>query len=490
MSEIERKYLLNSSSIINILKADGMQMQEDNISQFYVEIKHNQETRFRKFANSYKKTIKIGKGLVREELEEDITKDEYEAALKFKIGNIIEKKRTCFRLRNSPCAIDEYKGELLGLIVFEIEFESAELANLFIAPLIFQNFITEDVTEDESFKNKFLALFGKPKSLTNQPFEDFLQKCDTNGHIIENDKSYLKLHTAYDGMRAIFYSLFQKIEQTKSNFIKNDSTHDLHQFRTSIRKSRSLLQCVKDVFDEHISKRFAENLKLIASSTNLKRDLDVFLEYLEDSDYEQAEILKQIVQNKQQNETKSIKNFLLSDKIEQILQEWSVVLREDNGFFEAKYSKCHFKIIAAYSLIKMIKRLSKKIKNLDENSPNENFHSTRIEFKKLRYLLEFFSDFFIDKRLEEMIITAKVMQDYFGILQDRDVQKEILITLANQDEIMQNIEKIHATEVLLECVKNDIYYYRDKILNKKEKLIKSLSKSLKSLKPYAQFIKD
>lgn len=489
MSEIERKYLLNSASIINILKADGMQMQEDSISQFYVEIKRDKETRFRKFANSYKKTIKIGKGLVREELEEDITKEAYEEAKPYKIGNMIEKKRTCFRLRNSPCAIDEYKGELEGLIVFEIEFETTQLASLFIAPLIFQNFIVKDVTEDESFKNKYLALFGNNQSKKGL-FEEFLQKCDTHGHIAESDKSYLKLYASYDGMRAIFYSLLQRIEQTKSNFIKDDSAYDLHQFRTSIRKSRSLLQCVKGVFDEHISKRFADDLKLIASSTNLKRDLDVFLEYLEDSDYEQAEILKQIVQNKQENETKSIKNFLLGEKIEQILQEWSVVLVENNGFFETKYSKHPFKMIAAVSLGKMIKRLSKKIKKLDENSPNDNFHSTRIEFKKLRYLLEFFSDFFMDKKLEDMVVTAKIMQDYFGILQDRDVQKEILLKLANQEDIMQDIEKIHAVELLLECVKNDIYWYRDKILNKKDKLIKALSKSIKSLKPYTQFLKQ
>ena len=70
--EIERKFILHNLSVLKVLNSDGIAINEDEIMQFYTKITPISEIRFRKINDKFFTTQKFGKGLVREELENEI----------------------------------------------------------------------------------------------------------------------------------------------------------------------------------------------------------------------------------------------------------------------------------------------------------------------------------------------------------------------------------------------------------------------------------
>ncbi|KAA3688071.1 CYTH domain-containing protein, partial [Campylobacter fetus] len=160
--EIERKFLLNNGFMQIALMLEGVEFKKVNILQFYTKIAPNYEVRFRKTANEFIKTIKIGKGLIRQENETVISEKEFQKQRKNSIANQISKSRYIFKLNNFPCNIDIYNDCLSDLAIFEIEFMKKSDADVFVLPEFLKNYINKEITFDERYKNKNLALFGLP----------------------------------------------------------------------------------------------------------------------------------------------------------------------------------------------------------------------------------------------------------------------------------------------------------------------------------------
>ena len=74
------------------------------------------------------------------------------------VGNRIEKTR--YRLDHAGLTweIDEYRGSLAGLCVAEVELQSESQS--FEIPDVLD--VTADITEDERYKNRNLAMHGAP----------------------------------------------------------------------------------------------------------------------------------------------------------------------------------------------------------------------------------------------------------------------------------------------------------------------------------------
>ena len=80
-------------------------------------------------------------------------------------GKQIEKVRFEIDHSGMKIELDIYKGILNGLLVAEVEFLSIDQAKSFIPP----DWFGREVTEDERFKNKNLALYGVPDVRTDRP---------------------------------------------------------------------------------------------------------------------------------------------------------------------------------------------------------------------------------------------------------------------------------------------------------------------------------
>ena len=154
--EIERKFLLKQHIQQKIL---SNQLQSHRLIQYYVQVGEEEE-RYRRQDNLYFHTIKrkVDDGMQREEIETECTQDDFEVNKYHIVGNIIEKNRYVFPYGEYKIEIDVYGGELRGLIVGEVEFQTKDDADSFIPP----DFFDVEVTWDKRYKNQSLALNGLP----------------------------------------------------------------------------------------------------------------------------------------------------------------------------------------------------------------------------------------------------------------------------------------------------------------------------------------
>ncbi len=151
--EIERKFLVKE------LPADLENYPHNEIIQGYLIITDNDiEVRIRKKGDKYFETVKAGSGLVRKESEKEITKEVFFDHWPLTEGKRVEKVRYEIEYGGKLIELDIYSGDLEGLVVAEVEFDSEEESVSFTPP----EWFGEEVTHDERYKNKNLALHGKP----------------------------------------------------------------------------------------------------------------------------------------------------------------------------------------------------------------------------------------------------------------------------------------------------------------------------------------
>ena len=273
--EIERKFILHNLSVLKVLNSDGIAINEDEIMQFYTKITPISEIRFRKINDKFFTTQKFGKGLVREELENEISKDTFEKALKNSIAIPVKKSRFSFKINNLPCNIDVFSDALEGLITFEIEFLTVKDAKEFFMPDFIKTCIKSEITDDERYKNKNLALFGLPQNDFNtvKCFEALIKNPELKLPFSGNIR-------AIDALRIVLFGNLRLILLNLDTFYKNNDLKSLHKLRVNLRKSRSLLGLFGEVFDKKVGDFFATNFKTLANKTNIRRDIDSFTKFL------------------------------------------------------------------------------------------------------------------------------------------------------------------------------------------------------------------
>ena len=463
--EIERKFLLKNSQILDFLKEAGVVFKHLEISQFYTKITQNEEIRFRSEEGKFIKTIKVGKDLIREENEEFCEKAEFKKALKNRIGRVITKDRYIFRLNNNPCNIDVFKDSLNELCTFEIEFADENEAVYFKLPPFLEQFCQTDVTCDKRYKNKFLAIHANENEQIDYKRAYLVFK---NKEISPNFAANLK---SGEALRALFLSIFKEIKRLKSDYLQDHDEEILHNLRVNLRKVRSLLKIFNGVFDEKVTLFFGENFKILANSTNKKRDLDIFLGFL--SEQKHANELIYFVQKALNLEYENVKSYLSDEENYAFLKEWEIFLNEGE-FYRSKLFDVSLSRLGSFKLRTLLVLAQKRLKSLDQDCPNDSFHKIRIELKKVRYTYEFLSEIFYFDGLKKYEERLKDMQDIFGALQDYDVWLGIL----------ERLPEAAGKEKLESKIYKQIYKTREEILKKRLKFIKATRKISRNLKIY------
>lgn len=182
--EIERKWLIDPNNIpydLNSCKKTKIEQSYINFSPV-IRIRNIDD-------NEYILTIKsktLEEGLVREEYECSLTKDEYDKLLSKKEGNTISKIRYFLKEEDGLTReIDIFLGDLEGLAYLEIEFLDLESAQNFETP----NWVIKDVTADPLYKNSCLARFGIPKKQGLEDKDDVIERLikKDNGLKIEDN---------------------------------------------------------------------------------------------------------------------------------------------------------------------------------------------------------------------------------------------------------------------------------------------------------------
>jgi CHAD domain-containing protein len=246
--------------------------------------------------------------------------------------------------------------------------------------------------------------------------------------------------------------------------IKADyDTEFLHDYRVNLRKIRSVLSLFKEVLEPQENNRAKQDFAEIMRPTNRLRDLDVYLleqqEFYEFLPVRMHPGLQQmfttfVAQRKQQlQQVKAMLNSKTYQQSIERLQDYFCYVDKGQAGDDAFISTLPFARKIIYKHYNKIARIARKI---DLKSSDKEIHQLRIECKKLRYLIEFFSVFIRPKKLRKLIEFMKLLQDNLGRFNDYSIQQdslqEFLTTYAikhrNKNVILM-AESIGALSILL-----------------------------------------
>lgn len=151
--EIERKWRVSARADLPTPLPPGKIIQQG-----YLAVGKD-EVRLRKKGDVTRLTIKRGAGLVRREVEVELSSAQFAALWPLTEGRRVEKVRYAVDYAGSVIEIDEFDGALKGLILAEVEFPDRDAAAAFQPPPWFDG----ELTGRSEWSNARLAIDGVPE---------------------------------------------------------------------------------------------------------------------------------------------------------------------------------------------------------------------------------------------------------------------------------------------------------------------------------------
>jgi CYTH domain-containing protein/CHAD domain-containing protein len=262
-TEIERKFLLDEPPG----QLEGRAGKR--IEQGYVTAGESIEVRLRKVEDRRLLTAKLGYGESRFETEVALGINQFDALWPLTEPRRLRKTRYLVPLDDGlEAEVDVYEGTLAGLVVAEVEFESAPQSREFRPPA----WLGEEVTGDRRYANQSLALDGDPLFSSGQSGKD--RDVPSRSYRLKTDEAPAA------GLRRIALGRTEAALERLDGVEGDELAAAIHGARKDLKKLRGLLRLVRHELGE---KRFkAENRRYRDAGRLLSgsRDAEVKLETL------------------------------------------------------------------------------------------------------------------------------------------------------------------------------------------------------------------
>ncbi len=240
--------------------------------------------------------------------------------------------------------------------------------------------------------------------------------------------------------KEILLHLLNTIEVNIPGTRDNLDSEFLHDLRVAVRRTRSALTQIKDIFAPDLVEPYKEAFGWVGEITGPVRDLDVYL--LDFNSYQASlpealrphlEPLRDFILAHYDDEQKTLTEHLDSKRFRDMLRSWRTFLEAPvpersvvpNAMRPAK-------AVADDRIWTMYKRVRKEGRAINLASPPEDMHELRKSCKKLRYLIEFFDSLYPKQEGRQLVKLLKVLLDNLGKFQDLAVQAEHLRDIAQR----------------------------------------------------------
>jgi CHAD domain-containing protein/transposase-like protein len=268
-------------------------------------------------------------------------------------------------------------------------------------------------------------------SAPNTSFEEFValaKKTKTPGirpadSMAEAGRKVLRMHFA----RMLYHEPGTRL---------GENIEALHDMRVATRRMRAAFEVFGDYFKKGVMKTHLKGLRATGRALGPVRDLDVFLQkmhiYQEGLPDEQREGLTPLEaswQTQRKAARKKMLRFLDSQTYQDFLQTFSHYLNT-SGMGVKPVTGDEIPIphkVRDVAPILIYTRLGavRAFDTVLDNATINQLHALRIEFKKLRYTVEFFQEV-LGPEGGEVVEDIKKVQDHLGDLNDADVACSIL----------------------------------------------------------------
>ena len=238
---------------------------------------------------------------------------------------------------------------------------------------------------------------------------------------------------AREAVRHIVSRMLAITRENERGIIEDVDTEFLHDARICIRKIRAVLSLLKDVYPPEETKRLKATFSRLGRETNRLRDLDVellaradfaarlpsalrdglnemFADFAEARAEEQQRIAARLASADHRREMEALARFF----------------GETDGLAPSAASDVPVGPLAAAQIYRRYRKIRKLGRKLGPNTPDAEIHAVRVQGKKLRYLLEFFSELFDAGELKPLEKQLRRLQNRLGRFNDLAVQQRAL----------------------------------------------------------------
>ena len=231
------------------------------------------------------------------------------------------------------------------------------------------------------------------------------------------------------GARQIYLSLLEMMRTSEPGLRDNLDTEFLHDFRVTVRRTRSLLSQIQGVFAPEIIERFAREFSWLGKLTGAPRDLDVLMLTLRERQVEfpsdDMDVLVDFLVRVQQRQRRELIDALDSDRYARLLTEWEAFLRQP--ILCETSTKSRLRQIVSLRAWRLSRRIARRAKAIDDRTPAKRLHEVRIAAKKLRYLIDVTPGFYAAEDLDRILRPLKKVQRVLGDFNDAHVQERRLL---------------------------------------------------------------
>lgn len=239
---------------------------------------------------------------------------------------------------------------------------------------------------------------------------------------------------AEQALKQILLRLLEIMQQNAAGSIRGRDTEFMHDYRVSIRKTRSALTQINQVLPQNDIAKYNSFFSGLGKLTNPVRDLDVFLLKLES--YQQnlknssKDKLQPLREYLVQSRAAAQKRFVETSKSAEHrnhIKAWREYLEDSAPTKPPLVNSTSAVYKLADELIWNMYQLALEEGNaITDDSEADALHELRKTCKKLRYLMEFFQSLYPAPRIRELIQALKGLQDNLGVYNDLHVHAGIL----------------------------------------------------------------
>lgn len=236
--------------------------------------------------------------------------------------------------------------------------------------------------------------------------------------------------TARQAMVTVYSDLLATMRRNEAGVIEDLDTEFLHDFRVAVRRTRSGLGQVREVLPAGATDTFRQEFAWLGEITGPCRDLDVYL--FEENRY-RTRLPEKLqpglapffaeLRSRRASARQRLVRQLRAKKYRKLTTAWQEFLDSGGEGEVTKNSGLPVAQLARRIIARRFRRLLRAGRAIHPASPAEEYHRLRIQGKKLRYTLEFFSALLPEEELELVIKELKRLQDNLGAYNDLAVQQ-------------------------------------------------------------------
>jgi CHAD domain-containing protein len=269
-----------------------------------------------------------------------------------------------------------------------------------------------------------IHLESAPAELTTQEVPAFLKEPGVEADDLLSEA----------GRKVLAYHFNQMLLHEEGTRLGQD-IEELHDMRVATRRMRAAFEVFADAYKKKTLKKLLKDLRLTGRTLGRVRDLDVFIEkaqhYAERLPEEKRLDLEPLLSSwgeERESAREEMVEYLDGSKYEAFKQEyWEFLRTPYAGARQLPQDALAPRRVREIAPVLIYSRLAavRAFDSILEDASIEQFHALRIEFKKLRYTVEFFREV-LGEEAKSVINDFKTIQDHLGDLNDAQVATQIL----------------------------------------------------------------